>query len=73
MKILLIIALLLIGCNGEDNTYSRTETCVVDHITEDIITIECDGIYRDTYNDGGDYYVGKPVIARIEEYVEIEE
>jgi len=73
MKILLIIALLLIGCNGEDNTYSRTETCVVNHITEDIITIECDGIYRDTYNDGGDYYVGKIVTARIEEYVEIEE
>jgi len=73
MTKIIIIALLLMGCNGEDNTYTRMETCTVDHITEDIITLECNGIYRDAYSDGKDYYVGQPVTATIEEYVEIQE
>jgi len=72
MKILLLITLILIGCGGEDTTYTRSEVCTVDHITDDIITLDCNGIYRDVYSDGGDYYYGQPLKITIEEYAEIE-
>jgi len=69
----LLIAVLMTGCDGSDNTYTERKTCIVKEIADGIVTIECDGILYNV-DDDRYYYVGQPVAASMEyvlDYVEI--
>lgn len=75
--ILAYILVVLMNCNGNDDTltnyYSDWETCIVKEISDGIVVIECDGVRRNTaYVDG--VQVGDLVQARTdyETYTEIE-
>jgi len=69
----------MFSCNfGDDDRrtdyYSEWETCQVENITDDIVTLECNGVKKTTTSDDTNLKIGDLVtaVSEYKVYTEIE-